>query len=356
MRVRLSDVMEWLAPSRVHRPTIPPMEGRLTPNDRLDRSVALGSTFDVDDIVSLDGSVIATDGTALRRWDGGTWERVIALPGRAKALAVDGGRRGLLVAVQGTGICAVTLDGSVVVVCADPVVRQCVTALSVMPDGALLACVGSTSGLSWSRALVSGVSDGALARIAGDSVEMIADGLAWPAGAAPFTDGGYLVSLSHDHAIVVLGAGGGRARRELIANLPGYPGRICATGADWWAAVPYPRSRAFELLLDEDDVLNEMVSDLPERAWLIPRLTVEKDIHAPLQLGQAREMGEIKPWAPPRSYGLLLRFDAEGRVVESAHSRTSGRIHGITAVCELEGTVVVGSAGARTVVTVERQS
>jgi hypothetical protein len=45
-------------------------------------------------------------------------------------------------------------------------------------------------------------------------------------------------------------------------------------------------------------------------------------------------MGVLKPWAPPRSYGLVLRVAADGRIERSLHSLVDGRHHGITAVVE----------------------
>ena len=56
--------------------------------------------------------------------------------------------------------------------------------------------------------------------------------------------------------------------------------------------------------------------------------------------------GIHKPWAPPRSYGLLAHIDEHGDVIESFHSRVGGRYHGITAACETGQGVVVVSKGS----------
>ena len=53
-----------------------------------------------------------------------------------------------------------------------------------------------------------------------------------------------------------------------------------------------------------------------------------------------------KPWAPPRSYGLLVRIDEDGEAVESLHSRVGGRHHGITAARDTAQGLVIVSRGS----------
>ncbi len=57
-------------------------------------------------------------------------------------------------------------------------------------------------------------------------------------------------------------------------------------------------------------------------------------------------MGVQKPWAPPRSYGLVLRVAADGRVIGSLHSQVDGKHHGITGIVEHAGRLLVASKGA----------
>lgn len=45
-------------------------------------------------------------------------------------------------------------------------------------------------------------------------------------------------------------------------------------------------------------------------------------------------MGVLKPWAPPRSYGLLVRYSSDLTPLYSLHSRVGGRNHGICAAVE----------------------
>ena len=66
----------------------------------------------------------------------------------------------------------------------------------------------------------------------------------------------------------------------------------------------------------------------------------------PLQGAGVKNMGVLKPWAPPRSYGLVLHVSASGRVLRSLHSQVDGRHHGITAVAEHEGRLLVAPKGS----------
>ena len=72
-----------------------------------------------------------------------------------------------------------------------------------------------------------------------------------------------------------------------------------------------------------------------------------RDCLEPLQTWRAASaLGIEKPWAPPRSYGLLARLDADGEVVETLHSRVGGKNHGITAAIETAQGVVIVSKGS----------
>ena len=66
----------------------------------------------------------------------------------------------------------------------------------------------------------------------------------------------------------------------------------------------------------------------------------------PMQIGGVKALGIQKPWAPPRSYGLLVQLDANGEVTSSFHSRAGGRFHGITGGCITPQGLVIASRGA----------
>ena len=57
-------------------------------------------------------------------------------------------------------------------------------------------------------------------------------------------------------------------------------------------------------------------------------------------------MGISKPWAPPRSYGLVVRLGSDGLPRYSLHSRSDGHHHGIVSAVEASGYLYMLSRGA----------
>ena len=74
-------------------------------------------------------------------------------------------------------------------------------------------------------------------------------------------------------------------------------------------------------------------------------LTGGSDCLEPMQIGAVKALGIQKPWAPPRSYGLVARLDARGLAVEALHSRVDGRVHGVTSVRPVGSRVLAVSKG-----------
>ena len=54
----------------------------------------------------------------------------------------------------------------------------------------------------------------------------------------------------------------------------------------------------------------------------------------------------MKPWAPPRSYGLVVRLDTNLQPLYSLHSRVGGRNHGVVAAVEKGDDLFVLCKGA----------
>ena len=71
--------------------------------------------------------------------------------------------------------------------------------------------------------------------------------------------------------------------------------------------------------------------------WIAPALSSGHDFLEPLQGAGVKQMGVLKPWAPPRSYGLVVEIDQDGKVLRSLHSLVDGENHGVTAVQECAG-------------------
>jgi hypothetical protein len=64
-----------------------------------------------------------------------------------------------------------------------------------------------------------------------------------------------------------------------------------------------------------------------------------------MQGAHLKTMGILKPWAPPRSYGLVIRLTPEGLPQYSLHSRVDGTHHGVTAAVECGGNLFVLAKG-----------
>jgi hypothetical protein len=66
-----------------------------------------------------------------------------------------------------------------------------------------------------------------------------------------------------------------------------------------------------------------------------------------MQGAHIKTMGVVKPWAPPRSYGLVIKLDAEGIPLYALHSRADGINHGVVAAVEMEGALFALAKGPR---------
>ena len=88
-----------------------------------------------------------------------------------------------------------------------------------------------------------------------------------------------------------------------------------------------------------------MMREVDEAFWIAPALVATDHLHEPTQLGGVKQYGAKKAWAPARSYGLVIRLDAELAPVASLHSRVDGKRHGITGVAASGNTVFMTSRG-----------
>lgn len=349
MSSMLTTLKEWVNPGWGRHRIVPPMEAGLRPNLRIDQGEELltSGQFEPDDVVIReDGTVVFSAGSSIHELrDGRVSRQVVCFDGPVTALAVASGA--LVAAVDGTGLVTVDEAGRVAALCDDPSVASCVTDLAVLPDGAIVAAIGSAArGIDdWARGLVEGDRSGSLVRVDGRAATVLATGLAWPAGVCADGDE-VLISLSHDHRVErrVLMAPA-RPGRPLAVNLPVYPGRIRRGVDGVWVAAPYIRNRVTEMLLDEHQLLDEMVRTIRPDEWFVPRLRAGNPFTDTMQMGQLRVLGVVKSWAPARSCGVVFRIDASGRIAESAHARVDSPRHGITGLAVRQGELVVAARG-----------
>lgn len=328
--------------------TVPPMDGPLKPNQAIEdaETVAL---FAAPADLAWDGhSLWVADGTRLvRRNASGAWIDEASFTRPITALAWSD-TLGMLAAVGGDEIVAVSngrWKPGPRVVAGRPL--SCITGLCTTGDGAVIATQGSAqfTNEQWTHDLLGHGRSGRVCRLIPDAsgdIEL-AGNLRHPFGALAV--GRELwVSESWAHRVVRLGEAGAASVTD---RLPAYPSRLApASGGGAWLTLFAPRTRLVEFVLREDAYRRRMMQEIDPRYWVAPALSSGASFLEPLQGGSVKQLGILKPWAPPRSYGLVVRLDAGGLPVASFHSRADGRHHGIVAAREAGDHLYLLSRGA----------
>lgn len=336
---------------------IPSMDGALSPNDALDACEPIGDRLpDLDSVTQgPDGALYATSGANVVRLDGPGFARrtrFAALPGPGGGLAFHPDGR-LLVCVPGLGLVALDARGEQTSVLreAEGVALRCLTDVAAAPDGSVFLASGSdrNGAGDWLRDLMEHGASGRL--ISCDAsfgrARSLLSGLRYPHGLA--VAGGHLwftESWNHRVSRAELRGGGLGAAGIIIRNLPGYPARLSATReGEFWLSLFGLRTQLIEFVLREDEYREEMMREIDPSLWIGPAYASTGHYLEPLQGGGIKKLGIQKPWAPPRSYGLIVRTDETGRALESLHSRVGGRFHGVAAAVETEQGLVIASKG-----------
>jgi hypothetical protein len=356
----LRDLEQILFPNRDQH-AIPAMDGGYTPNDRLDALSAIGEPIPgADDIAEgSDGAVYVSAGKQVLRLSGAgyaTREKFAEFEGVAGGLAVHPDGR-LLVCVAGRGLAAVDANGKqswLNQVEDQPL--HCLTSVTAAPDGSIFMTDGSNRHprADWVRDLMEKNHAGRLvacgARL--DGAKVLLRDLYYPHGVAMTADGKalwYTESWRHRISRAAISGRDIATPQTLIGNMPGYPTRLGpCIGGGFWLSVFGVRTHLVEFVLREDDFRQEMMATISQSLWISPALSTTGHCHEPMQFGSIKALGIEKPWAPPRSYGLVVRIDEEGEAVESLHSRVGGKVHGITAARDTaQGLVIVSSGSGR---------
>ena len=182
--------------------------------------------------------------------------------------------------------------------------------------------------------------------LADGSARERAAGLAYAFGVGAVGDDAAWVCESWRHRVVQIG--GAQAGRAVVDGLPGYPSRIApAAGGGWWLTCFTLRTQLVEFVLREPAFRKRMLKEIDPRYWIAPALTSGNTYLEPMQGAHLKTMGVVKPWAPPRSYGLVIRLDEQGLIRYSLHSRFDGKHHGIVAAVERDGWLYLLVQGPR---------
>jgi hypothetical protein len=337
--------------------TVPSMDGALRPNRLLEEALLVAGVESPDDLAYDGTSLLVSSGTRLCRVTERGTETLAEFGSTITAVAAT--PFGRIAAALAEGIVAVTEpDGtrSFVTRLGDGR-ASCVTALRFERGDTLLVAQGSTrrEAAQWKRDLMERRSDGAVWRTAldGRAQERLADGLAWPLGIAVGPDDRLIVSESWRHRLIALGRG--RAPEPVLADLPGYPARIHPDPAGgYWLALFAPRNQIIEFIQREPAFLTRMMDEVDEAYWAAPSLKPSATFLEPLQGGAQKHLGMLKPWAPTRSYGLVVHLDGKLRPTRSFHSRADGTRHGVMTALPVDDFVLAAARGGHAVVALDR--
>ena len=352
------DLEQILFPDRDPH-AIPSMDGPFSPNDRLDEAVPIGEPIPGADAMAAaaDGALLVSAGKSIWRLSGPDYANravLTELGGDVGALACHPDGRVLAATAQGlAAIDPVTGRTTSLLAEAGGERLRCLTAVAVTAEGRIFASDGSTRHPAdgWCDDLME---RNKLGRIIGcdaglGNARVALRGLEFPGGLA-VSDGQLWFTESFAHRLSraeILPDGTLGAPRVAIRNMPGYPCRLsCAADGGFWLSLFGVRTHLVEFVLREDDFRREMMRTIPRQYWVAPALATEGDCLEPMQFGGIKALGIQKPWAPPRSYGLIARLDRNGEPIESLHSRVGGRYHGITGALEVAQGVVVVSKGS----------
>ena len=328
---------------------IPVLDGALKPN-RLLEDAEVFATLDAPEDLATDGkSLFAADGNQIVRFDRrnpvelrrfeSTVTAITCLPGGGLAVAIDG----RLVKVIGgpfDGREWSTVGG-----------RALLSANAISPGkaGTILVTEGSANQPyeRWCHDLMERGRTGRLLQLdarSGTGKEL-KKGLQYAFGCCA-AEGAVWYSETWKHRVMTTGVSD---HGETVVDwLPGYPCRISPAGdGGFWLCAMAGRTQLVEFVLRENGYRKRMMKEVDPRYWIAPALSSTDDFLEPLQAAHVKMRGVLKPYAPPRSYGLVIRLDSKGIPVSSFQSRLDGKNHGVVAAVELQGMLFALAKGNR---------
>ena len=338
--------------------TIPSMDGAFRPNHTLEAASSVLEVAAPDNLVSDGRRVLFSSGATLFEL-----KRAQTTPPDRIA---DYEHPITAVSAHPTGVLAIGLaNGEIIIVGGiydghrltnvgtRPI--RCPTALHFADAGSLLVCLGSQQNdpTSWTRDLLEGNCSGSVWHIdlRSRGAKCLSDGLAWPNGVIAGTRGRTVIAEAWRHQLVDVSSG---TPKPMLSEIPGYPGRIAdRQDGGYWLSVFAPRSQLVEFVLREPRFRRRMMREIDPKFWVAPSLHYAQDYREPLQAGAIKQLGELKPWAPSRSYGLIAGLDADFGPTESFHSRADGKRHGITSCIEVDGRLLATSKGGNAILALE---
>ncbi|AMX99143.1 strictosidine synthase [Mesorhizobium ciceri] len=336
--------------------TVPTLDGPLLPNQGLEEAEPFAGLAEADNLVRTEKGILASSANRLMRFSAdGHAETLQEFPGEITALA------------HARGMTAMAIDGKGVVVhgglhdgreATGEEARRlsCITALTFLDSNTLLVANGSASvpASGWRRDLMQKSVSGSVWRLdlKNGRLELVRDGLAWPAGIATTGSNRIYVSEAWRHRVLAIDLAT-KATLPVLEHLPAYPARIApAFNAGYWLTFYSVRNQLVEFILREETYRTRMLAEVPEAYWMAPSLGSWRDYREPMQGSQLKQMNVLKPYAVTRSYGLVVLCDQNMKPLSSFHSRADGKVHGTLSACELGDDLLVASRGGSRIVRV----
>jgi Strictosidine synthase len=355
MLAQWTDLARELLFGNSKRRSIPNLDGPWRPNESLEACPILPCRIKQADGVAADarGTLYASSQNKILALSGPRFDRVeevASFQARVSGLAWSA-MVGLVAGVAGTGVVVLGSNGERRVLPPINGPLRCVTDIALSDDGIIYATDGSLQFEygDWVQDLMNKGESGRLVRYAADlrSGDVVASGLAFPMGIAlDQSKGALIVPEAWRHRVLRFPINPAGEPQIVADDLPGYPTRIAADGAGgWWLSFIALRTQLVEFVLREDEFRRRMVATIPVSDWIAPSVSALSSPLQPQQLGALHTHGVKKPWAPPRSYGLVAHFNSEFNCTASFHSRSNGTRHGTTGLVQQGGKLYVASQG-----------
>jgi sugar lactone lactonase YvrE len=327
--------------------TVPPFDGALKPNQLLEKAETVALLDAAEDITTDGQAIYIADGAALLRFAAGSTSTIRSFDRTITALCcLPDGRIAIALDGREVRVFATPSSPHPDATFADPSMNA-VNALAPGPDGTLVATDGSTLRTcgQWAYDLMERGQSGRLFSldIVSGRVRRLASGLHYAFGVCAFDDA-LLVSESWRHRLIAVATDG--SRRAVLDNLPVYPSRISvAPSGGFWLTAFIARTQLVEFVLRESGYRRRMMKEIDPQYWVAPKLRSGQSFLEPMQGAHIKTMGVVKPWAPPRSYGLVIKLNAGGIPLYALHSRADGINHGVVAAVETDGALFALAKG-----------
>ena len=354
----LRDTLEAWRGGGTYSVAVPPMDGALRPNQALEEAEEALAIESPDNLARFGERILFSSGHTVRvleaRAGACSASTFAEFEAPVSAMAADptggvvvGLESGKLVVHGGKH------DGKTIDEVGD---RRtlCPTALAFADSDTLLVTLGSQQNPpgKWKHDLMQRNASGSVWRVSlgGGASTCLADRLAFPYGVYPAADGAVLVSESWKNRILRIVPGAKPTVQ--LPDITGYPARLAprADKQGAWLVVFAPRSQLIEFVLRERDYREQMMLEIDDEFWIAPSLAAPRSFLEPLQGGALKQLGILKPWAPTRSYGLVVQLGERFEPKLSFHSRADGRRHGITSCLEIGGRLLATSKGGDAIV------